>query len=262
MLIYYLFVGIVAGITVASWNSFKDSPWENFHPYRFPRSSIVGIVVSILLLFAEQKKLLTFDNFGLLFLTIITFERLSGEIIKGFLKKDFHLEFISAFKLYCVPYQDYGKRFIVGIILFGLGLTSLILLGIGANHLPSLISNKLILWIIYGFIGGLISAIAGAWKDAPFEGFKFYKFLKSPLVGIFGAFILQSYTSFSAVFLYSIIGFERLTVEFYKTFLTRKIRGIFKEQKAKYPEWFGKRKIFFGSYIFGVCIFVILLLYT
>jgi len=106
-----------------------------------------------------------------------------------------------------------------------------------------------------GFIGGISVAIGGAIKDVPAEGFKLNKFIRSPLAGIVGGFIATNYVISLDLAILSAIGFERVVVEFYKTFLSIEPRGIFRGMKPKYPVWFSKRWIFFVSY--STCVIVI-----
>ena len=71
---------------------------------------------------------------------------------------------------------------------------------------------------IIGFLAGLSVAIGGAIKDAPYEGFNFLTFIRSPIIGALEAPII-SYgfpDSPKPLIFLSTIATERLTVEFYK----------------------------------------------
>ena len=71
---------------------------------------------------------------------------------------------------------------------------------------------------IIGFLAGLTVAIGGAIKDAPYEGFNFLTFIRSPIIGAIEAPII-SYgfpNSPKPLIFLSTIATERLTVEFYK----------------------------------------------
>ena len=61
-----------------------------------------------------------------------------------------------------------------------------------------------------------------------------------------------------AIVVWSLIGYERVIVELYKTFWQRQTRGIFENQKPKYANWKTKRWIFLVQYLVGIGILIIL----
>ncbi|MCD6403682.1 MAG: hypothetical protein J7L59_00660 [Nanoarchaeota archaeon] len=82
-------------------------------------------------------------------------------------------------------------------------------------------------------------------KDVPWEGFKIKKFVRSPVASILGSLLLAYSSPGDTTYLFlAVPGIERIFVECYKTFLKRRVRGIFEGRKPKFTEWFSRRKIF------------------
>ena len=91
--------------------------------------------------------------------------------------------------------------------------------------------------LFIGFLAGLSSAIGGAIKDAPYEGFDSKKFIRSPIIGaVMGALIYHFNPDISDVvgFLSS-LGAERIVIESYK--LCRAIQNKYVPMKFIYGEW-------------------------
>jgi len=88
-----------------------------------------------------------------------------------------------------------------------------------------------------GIISGLLVAIGGAIKDAPYEGFSPTKFIRSPVIGAVEAPIIgHVFKNTHPVLLgMATIATERLTVETYK--LIRASTGSYVPQKFVHGEW-------------------------
>ena len=264
MFLYFL-IGCTGGLTVASWHGFKDPPWEGFFSLRFLRSIIIAGIIAVFLLYLQDLGFLEkIDNLGVVFLSALSLERLVGEIRKGFLRKSIHPEFERVFVIWKLPiyYRSFLVRIAIGIIITLMMLLVLIFYIKLPDYLSSFMMNKGSLSILLGFIGGMSSAIAGAWKDSPQEGFLIKKFVRSPIAGIIGGAIIGLISNSLSMFIIASIGFERIAVEFYKTFWTKSPRGMFKGKRPKHPEWFKKRWIFFVSYSIGVIILALALIFA
>ena len=91
--------------------------------------------------------------------------------------------------------------------------------------------------IAIGAISGLLVAIGGAIKDAPYEGFNPTKFIRSPIIGaveapIIGAAFKNTHPALLGL---ATIAAERLTVESYK--LIRASSGSYVPGKFIYGEY-------------------------
>ena len=99
-------------------------------------------------------------------------------------------------------------------------------------------SDEFIESAFLGFLAGLVVAICGAIKDAPYEGFDMATFLRSPLIGAVEAPIIASFfpgAPKELVFL-STIATERVTVEAYK--IVRAKAGVYVPAKfTEVGEW-------------------------
>jgi len=91
---------------------------------------------------------------------------------------------------------------------------------------------------IIGFIAGLLVAIGGAIKDAPYEGFKDQTSWRSPLIGmVWGMYLAKKYKNIEKFPLFfAVIGLERATVEAYKLFRAV-VKKNYKPAKFEYGEW-------------------------
>ena len=97
-------------------------------------------------------------------------------------------------------------------------------------------------------------------KDAPFEGFHFIKFLRSPIVAlVLGSLISMSYPEISGKYLLlATAGGERMISEFYKKILKGRIPGKFKETRLN-GNWRTKRKWllpFYAASVIGIIVLV------
>ena len=73
--------------------------------------------------------------------------------------------------------------------------------------------------VLVGGIGGWLTAVGGAWKDAPIEGFSGWKFLRSPVVATAWAVILLPFTQDLVLLAVAAGGARWPPIETYKTFL-------------------------------------------
>lgn len=88
--------------------------------------------------------------------------------------------------------------------------------------------------MLAGFVAGLLCACGGAWKDAPYEGFKFLTFTRSIWVGTLMGFITAQITEEFWVAMACAGYFERCAVEGYKI-LRRMKPGKFEVGEYGHP---------------------------
>jgi hypothetical protein len=137
-----------------------------------------------------------------------------------------------------------GVRAALGLVFLAGGLVLYWSLG----RLVAATTNPL---LVGGVIGTTV-AIGGALKDSQLEGFKPAKFVRSPIMSMLGAVVLIPASRDPLLIALAVIGFERVAVELYKTFLTRQVRGIHADRPAVYPHWFRYRWVFAMS--FSACV--------
>ena len=252
-MILYLALGVVAGLIVSSWQGFKDPPWEGFSPIKFVRSPILGAAAGAAAFWLEQHAgVIRVDNLGLLMLALLATERLTGEIYKGFLRPGFHAEYVRLFERVGIPASRAGVRASLGAVFLALGLILYWALGRLAAQVLDAWGYAPASAAVIGLVMGTVVATGGALKDSQFEGFKPLKFVRSPIMSVLGAFLLLRTSGDSLLLALGVIGFERVSVELYKTFLMRQVRGIHEGRPVLYPGWFVTRWIFFIT--FAACV--------
>lgn len=249
-------MGVAAASIVTGWQGYKDSPWENFVFRKFVRSYLVASVAGLVFYYLDNFKILSFDNLGVLLLTILSVERATGEVYKGFIRKQSHPEYVKLFERLHIQFKSPAIRVITGI-LFAAVLTGVVLILLTQFISRILLLPSITAGLIVGLIGGTLSAAGGAIKDSQFEGFRFKKFIRSPIVGMLGGVILVRFTNNPLLLLLNVTGFERVVVELYKTFIKRQVRGIFESQEPNYLYWLKNRWIFIVLYGIGVSILTI-----
>jgi len=235
----------LGGLHSSSWGAYKDTPHEEFKVTKFLRSMAVGLVLGMLLFHFLKLNNIDSPNPGLFFLFVMAFERLYTESLKSFVRVEnqdkYHI--LQTFHWLGKTVDSKLRRLGMGVIFISLAFAWF--------YLPFSIKLDLprpILGLIWGTVGGLGIAICGAWKDAPIEGFEPSKFLRSPFVGALWGLLFSVFTTDYALLLFACIGAERMTVEFYKTFVLKK-HGKFSALTPQFPEWLEKRKRFIPTYL-------------
>lgn len=263
LLIQIIIFPLAIGCIVTGWQGFKDTPWEGFHFSRYFRSFITAFVLTLITFFFSKYTQFIIRQ-SVLFLLLLGAERVVGEMYKGFFRPSLHPEFEKLFERVHMPQlKAWPIRLVSGglsllAIIFMIFCTLYVVQGfVLAIHLTGMWRN-----ILAGFFGGSLSAIGGAIKDSQFEGFKPKKFIRSPLVGALGGFLIGHFEQSFFVLVLATTGFERIIVECYKTFLRKQTRGIFENKEIKYSHWETRRYIFFLQYLVGVSFFLFLLTNT
>ena len=251
----YGLVGLLGGLHSSSWGAYKDTPHEEFKIGKFLRSIAVGFVLGMILFQFLRLHDIDSPNPGLFFLFVMAFERLYTESLKLFVRVEnqdkYHI--LQTFHWLGKVVDTKLRRLGMGAIFISLAFVLF--------YVPFSINlglSQTISGLIWGTVGGLGIAICGAWKDAPIEGFEPSKFLRSPFVGALWGLFFSIFTSDYALLLFACIGGERMTVEFYKTFI-RKKHAKFSAQSPRFPEWLEKRKRFVPPYFLTWTLFFILL---
>ncbi len=218
---------IVSGLYTSLWGAFKDGPYEGFKLKTFPRSVYFHIAIFLPLYFVPYFQIhLQHLNLLELFFLVMGIERFLAEIYKGFFRTENQDK-------YYVPSR---------ITFFGSHVASdLLRRGVGLVIVTIVFLFLLVELPIRGFWGylavaygtGCIVALGGAYKDAPFEGFKPLKFQRSGAVlavlSPLFYFVGDAENPLPLGFLiYMNGGLERFSVEYYKTYIQRNMSGKFR----------------------------------
>lgn len=238
-------IGILAGLHVACYGAYRDSPYETFKIIRFLREITIAFVSAICIsLFTDIRSI----NPAILFLSFLACSRIFTETYKQFIRNEPQTIYkipSMVHILRSVPTSTV-KRFCLGSVAFSVFIL-IILFGLTIYHfLPRQIGGMFL-----GFISGMVTGVGGAYKDGFFEGFDKRKFFRSPLIGILSGFLLSYITDESFFLLLATWGMERMISEFHKGFIKSKyVPGKFNVTKANYPEFFRYRKWLVPPYAF------------
>ena len=252
-----LVIGLLAGAHVATWGMYKDAIHEGFTYAKYARSIIVGAVLGAAIQswfhfdLTEPGSMLVF--FGLCYVA----ERGVVEVWKTFLRDEDQSKYFipMQFSIFGKPVKSRGARWLVGLAY--VAIVALALVGVNALQTANVPLPRWAMVLLVGSIGGWISAFGGAWKDAPIEGFETLKFFRSPLTTMFYAVILSFFTDSYLFIALAALGYERASIETYKTFFfPNKPRGKFAGKPILYPDMLTRRQRFVPLYV-GIWLAVI-----
>jgi hypothetical protein len=210
-------VGLMCGLHAATWGGFKDSPFEGFKPASFVRSVLLGLGSALAISMATDLE--STQSVLVLVGLCYVLERLATEWWKAIVREDDQRAYSIPMRLavHGRPIDKQGRRYAVGVIIAG----GLLLACWAAREAQDTVST-LPLWslvLVAGF-GGWLTAVGGAWKDAPVEGFSGWKFLRSPVVATAWAVVLSRFTGDLVLLTLASAGWSVISIETYKTFLT------------------------------------------
>jgi hypothetical protein len=255
-----LFISAISGLYTSLWGTFKDSPYEGYKPRTFPRSVYFNIVIFAALYFipffhTDLKHLTLFEIF---FLTM-GLERFLAELYKGFFRtEDQDKYFVPSRITFLGRYvaSDF-LRYAVGIVLV-LIVFSMLLIDL---HISSFWG-----YFATAYCTGLLVALGGAYKDAPFEGFKWLKFQRSGAVLA----VLSPLFYFTAdplaplplsFLIYMNGGLERFSVEYYKTYIQRNMSGKFRPDLERRQDLIDSRERYHYAALVIIASLALLYLY-
>lgn len=210
-------LALAVGTHASTWGAYKDSPYEGYHPRRQLRTFVLAGVCAWALLsmgLADLHSVL--PALG----AVYALERLGTEWWKAILRTDDQAAYAIPMRLGFRgrPVEADRVRYAVGVLVVaGVVVTGVML------HLAQAASWGLPEWLVVvtvGGLGGWATAVGGAWKDAPIEGFSGWKFLRSPVVATAWAAPLSLLTGNWATLCLAASGMAVASIETYKTFLT------------------------------------------
>jgi hypothetical protein len=213
-----LAIGALVGLHVATWGAYKDSPFEGFRPRSNLRSLVLATVVAVVATVALRGPHAPGVVVGVGLVYAV--ERLATEWWKAILREDDQSAYTIPMRLGCCgrPVDRRAARYAVGFLVAGGVALAGMAVTLAQRAFPGAPP-----WLVVataGAAGGWATAVGGAWKDAPVEGFSGWKFLRSPAVATAWAVPLSLLTTDWFVLLLAAAGFAVASIETYKTFLT------------------------------------------
>ena len=211
-----IILALVTGTHAATWGAFKDSPFEGFKVASFVRTLALAVLAAAILVTATdfESTLAPVVLVGVLY----AIERLTTEAWKSFLREDdqsaYSIPMRVAMRGRTVDAR--APRYATGLLVLAGG----VLVAWATSILQPDDGGPLWLFLLVGGIGGWLTAVGGAWKDAPVEGFSGWKFLRSPVVATAWTVVLLPFTEDWVVLTIAAAGLSVLSIETYKTFFT------------------------------------------
>ncbi len=252
-----LSVSIVSGLYTSLWGAFKDSPYEDFKSRTFPRSIYFHVVIFAVLYFVPIFK----ANFSALgwvqiFFLIMGLERFLAELYKGFFRTEDQDKYFVPSRI-----TFFGRYVASDLLRYAVG--TVLVLGVFAVLLIPAPVTSFWVFLLTAYITGLLVSLGGAYKDAPFEGFKILKFQRSGLVLAICSplfyFLNDPLHPISLGFLiYMNGGLERFVVEYYKTYIQRTMSGKFRPDLPRIQRCIDTREKFhYGALVIIVGLIVL-----
>ncbi len=236
-------ITVVSGLYTSLWGAFKDSPYEGFKPGTFPRSAFFNVVIFLPLYFLPYFRE-NFRDLGLvqIFFLIMGLERFIAELYKGFFRTEDQTKYFvpSRITFFGRHIRCDGLRYGAGIVLVAM-VSCFLLINVSIESFAG--------FALTAYATGLLVALGGAYKDAPFEGFKLLKFQRSGAVLVLLSplfyFLNNPHTPISlGILIYMNGGLERFVIEYYKTYVQRNMSGKFRPDLARIQKHVDKREKF------------------
>ena len=258
--LFYFFISAISGLYTSLWGTFKDSPYEGYKARTFPRSIYFNLAIFVLLysipfFYTALQHLTLIEVF---FLTM-GLERFLAELYKGFFRTEDQAKYFVPSRITFLGRYVASNllRYIVGTVLV-ISVFSVLLIDI---HISSFWG-----YFIVAYGTGLLVALGGAYKDAPFEGFKWVKFQRSGAVLVVLTpifyFLADPLTPLSLGFLvYMNGGLERFAVEYYKTYIQRNMSGKFRPDLERRQDLIDSRNKYHYAALVIIAALAILYIY-
>ena len=242
------FTGLLAGTHASIWGMYKDAIHEGFGRARFARSMIVAAVAAVAIQLAFNLPIPAPGALVLLFGLAYAAERGVVEVWKTFVRAEDQSKYFipMQFSVRGVPVRSRVARLLAGACYVGVVIACLAAVAAIPEHVGRLDAGRTAL---LGLAAGLFVAVGGAWKDAPKEGFDPIKFFRSPGMTAALALLLSPLADSHLHATVAAIGFERATVETWKTFcFPDRPRGKFAGMPIRHPAMLATRRHFVPIY--------------
>ena len=215
-LAYVVLLALMSGMHAATWGAYKDSPFEGFKASSFVRTLAVAVVTAVALVTATDLE----KTIGPVVLVGLIYgvERLATELWKSYLREDDQSAYAIPMRVAILGRTVDGRfpRYLAGSVVVA---SIVVLCGVAAALQPA-DGGPVVMLVLMGGTGGWLTAVGGAWKDAPVEGFSGWKFLRSPVVATVWTIMLLPFTDEWVTLSVAAAGLAVLSIETYKTFFT------------------------------------------
>lgn len=248
-LVCELLVGLAAGGHISTWGMYKDSIHEGFTVPRYLRSTFVGLFWAPVAARIVGIDATTAAGIVILFGLTYALERATTEFWKTFIRDEDQSKYFIPMQFHVFGHVPRNRilRLSVGLayVAAAFGLLRVV------QMLQPAPGTQGPLWqvLLIASIGGWYSACGGAFKDAPIEGFEWFKFFRSPASAMLYGFLVSRFTDSYVLITLCAIGYTVATLETWKTFFfPSKPRGKFAGKPITHPEMLATRQRFVPVY--------------
>lgn len=241
-------VGVAAGAHTATWGMYKDAPHEGFTWRKYGRSIALSAALGPAAATAAGLDASGAAGAVVLFGLVYALERALVEFYKTFIREEDQSKYSipMQFAVLGKVVEERAPRWAAAAAVVAVAA----LLAVWAASMGDATSLPLAGVVAIGSAAGWVSAIGGAWKDAPVEGFHLLKFFRSPAIAGALALIVSRLEARMVVVALCALGYTVAITETYKTFFfPRKPRGKFAGKPIAYPDWLRLRRRFVPLYV-------------
>lgn len=241
-------VGLLVGAHIATWGMFKDAPHEGFTVRRYLRSVWVAAALAPLAAWAGDVDPTRASGAIVLFGLTYALERACTEFYKTFIREEDQSKYFIPMQFHVLGRVVHNRwiRLVVGMAVVGVGVVLLM----AVRWLQAAPGPELPRLLLVASMGGWFSAVGGASKDAPIEGFQTFKFFRSPAVATAYGLLLSLLTNNWPVLGLAAIGYTVASIETYKTFFfPSRPRGKFAGKPVLFPAMRRRRLYFVPVYV-------------
>ncbi|HJR63303.1 MAG TPA: hypothetical protein VJ803_06340 [Gemmatimonadaceae bacterium] len=241
--------GMLAGFHTATWGIYKDAIHEGYSYPRYFRSVVISTLAGPLIQYLARFDLSRAASFVALFGLIYVTERAVVELYKTFFREEDQSKYFIPMRFHVMGRIVHSRpiRWAVGTLCILIAAAIVWGLYRIEQSRPGIAPALLV--ALVGSAGGWVSALSGAWKDAPLEGFETLKFFRSPLISLTYALLLALLIDNYLQIGLASLGYTIATIETYKTFFfPSKPRGKFAGKPILYPHMLKVRQRFIPLY--------------
>ena len=242
-LLLALGLGLAAGAHTATWGMYKDAPHEGFTWRRYARSIVLSGIIAPVLHLALRLDPTNAAGAVVLFGLTYAGERGLVEFYKTFLREQDQSKYTipMQFAVFGRVVENRRTRHAIGAAVAGVALA--LAAAVWLVPRPQSVPGQWLALAAAGSAGGWFSAFGGAWKDAPIEGFDWFKFFRSPGIALGWALVVSRFADNYLLIALPALGYTIMTIETYKTFFfPNKPRGKFAGKPVLFPEMLTWRK--------------------
>ena len=256
-LAFELLVGLAAGSHVSTWGMYKDAIHEGFTVPRYLRSTFVGLFWAPVAARIVGIDATTAAGIVVLFGLTYALERATTEFWKTFVRDEDQSKYFIPMQFHVFGHVPRNR---ITRLAIGLGYVSLavgLLWLVRSVQPPTGTRGPTWQILLVAGIGGWYSACGGAFKDAPIEGFEWFKFFRSPVTATTYGFMVSFFTNDYTLIALCAVGYTVATLETWKTFFFPSVpRGKFAGKPITNPEMLQTRQRFVPHYV-GIWIFLL-----